>query len=677
MGFLNLHFGSGKRFSLCLAILAFPTLAYADPYADAVDAGLTNINEESCLGGNCLGEVANTLGAPDFKPGTGNLTLASLGSNGTLGLMFVDELCIVDDDPATPDIIVYEGGGVQHEDFSVDAARVGKGLGGKPVDSIQAQGINRYMRPLDLTAVIDGPGQVDRVQIIDIDNAGDPEEGGQAAGADIDAVECVSSVNFIVGVQLHFANPASNQTQQSFMRVVNTSPATGVVTFSAIDDSGNPAPGGDITFTLGPNESKNFNSLDYEKGNAGKGLTGAFGDGSGKWQFRVSSALDLEVMSLIRTPDGFVTSVTDVVPLSGSDVNEIYFANPKSNQTQQSFIRVVNTSAATGLVTVSGTDDSGNPAPGGDITFTLGPNESKNFNSLDYENGNAAKGLTGALGNGTGKWRMSVTSPLDLEVMSLIRTPDGFVTNLSGVTPTDAQGNHRIYFANPGSNLDQQTFLRIVNTSSLVGTVTISGVDDTGSIAPGGDVQFDLGPFESKNMNAQDLEFGNPQKGLSGALGDGSGRWQLTVSSALSLQVMNLVRTADGFVTNLSRLAPKPSVSTNDVWFVNPGSNTAQRSFLRLVNKTNQTANLTITGIDDAGNAAPGGSITLSIGAFSAKEITAAELENGNAGAGLTGALGDGTGKWRLSVSADADLAVMSLLDTPGGFLTNQSRVLP
>jgi hypothetical protein len=67
--------------------------------------------------------------------------------------------------------------------------------------------------------------------------------------------------------------------------------------------------------------------------------------------------------------------------------------------------------------------------------------------------------------------------------------------------------------------------------------------------------------------------------------------------------------------------------------------------------------------------------MTLSIGALSAKEITAGELENGNVGAGLLGALGDGTGKWRLSISSDVELAVMSLLDTPTGFLTNQSRV--
>ena len=54
--------------------------------------------------------------------------------------------------------------------------------------------------------------------------------------------------------------------------------------------------------------------------------------------------------------------------------------------------------------------------------------------------------------------------------------------------------------------------------------------------------------------------------------------------------------------------------------------------------------------------------------------VTAQDLENGNSDLGLVGALGDGTGKWRLQVSSDVALQVQSLLDTPTGFLTNLSR---
>jgi len=472
-----------------------------------------------------------------------------------------------------------------------------------------------------------------------------------------------------------FANPASNQTQQSFLRVVNTSSETGLVTISGIDGNGNVAPGGDLTFTLGPGESKNMNSLDYENGNVAKGLTGALGNGAGKWHLTVTSPLNLEVMSLIRTPDGFVTSVTNVVPLSNASVNEIYFANPASNQNQQSFLRVVNNSSATDLVTISAIDKTGTTAPGGELTFTLGPNESKNFNSQDYENGNPAKDLTGALGDGTGKWWMSVNSMLDLNVMSLIRSPGGFVTNLSSVVPRDAQNIHHIYFANPASNTNQQSFFRIINTTDAVGSVTISGIDDDGNPAPGGDVVVELGAFEVLGVDIQALEAGTVG---SGSLGDGNGRWQLSVSSTLSLQVMSLIRTSDGFVTNLSKTSPMTTQSLSEVYFFNPASNPNQRSFLRIINTSAQAGSVTITGIDDAGNAAPGGIVTLNINAFSVLEITATQLENGDVPAGLSGALGDGSGKWRLSISSlDVTIGVMNLLQTPTGFLTNLSSVIP
>ena len=44
------------------------------------------------------------------------------------------------------------------------------------------------------------------------------------------------------------------------------------------------------------------------------------------------------------------------------------------------------------------------------------------------------------------------------------------------------------------------------------------------------------------------------------------------------------------------------------------------------------------------------------------------------AGEHLSGALGDGAGKWHLTVDAPFETAVMSLLDTPTGFITNLSR---
>ena len=421
-----------------------------------------------------------------------------------------------------------------------------------------------------------------------------------------------------------FVNPGSNSQQQSFLRYTNKAATPTDIEIQAFDDDGFAALGGTVETTLDPFASLQLTAQDLEAGNAAKGIFGSLGDGRGKWQLAVRSSGSIEVMSLIRTPDGFLTSVNDVVPKNNP--NEIYFANPASNQNQQSFLRFTNQSDVEGDVTISGVDDNGTPAPGTDITFRLFPKESKQLNSRDYENGNGSKGLSGALGDGTGKWHLTATSDVDLEVMSLIRTPDGFLTNLSGVAPTDATGSHRIYYANPASETEQVTFLRIVNKTTGTGSTTISGIDDNGNAAPGGVVQFQIESLQAKQLLATDLETVNAGKGLTGALGDGAGKWQLTVTADMDIAVLNLIRTADGFLTNLSQAAPKSAANTTEVYLLNPGSNTNQRSLLRVVNTTGTTGTVTITGIDDNGNAAPGGSVSFQIGANRGLVLTARDI---------------------------------------------------
>ena len=62
----------------------------------------------------------------------------------------------------------------------------------------------------------------------------------------------------------------------------------------------------------------------------------------------------------------------------------------------------------------------------------------------------------------------------------------------------------------------------------------------------------------------------------------------------------------------------------------------------------------------------------VSVPARSARDYMAWELETGE-GAGLSGALGDGDGKWRLRVSTTADVEAMSLLGLPTGHIANLS----
>jgi hypothetical protein len=109
------------------------------------------------------------------------------------------------------------------------------------------------------------------------------------------------------------------------------------------------------------------------------------------------------------------------------------------------------------------------------------------------------------------------------------------------------------------------------------------------------------------------------------------------------------------------------------VWIFNPGSNSNQASKLRVINSAPPPARISISGIDDAGEASPGTNLTFNIPGREVKEITAAELENGSSEKGFAGGIGDGKGKWRLTVASDVPVTVQSLLETPAGFITNLS----
>ena len=203
-------------------------------------------------------------------------------------------------------------------------------------------------------------------------------------------------------------------------------------------------------------------------------------------------------------------------------------------------------------------------------------------------------------------------------------------------------------------------------TPHAAGTVAIEAVDDRGDRF--GPLELALRPRRAAHFNATDLEAGNAAKGW-GGVGGGRGDWRLEVTSELELTVLAYARTADGFVTSIHDLAPVAEDGSHRVVFFNPGSNTRQASKLRLINDGERAAAVTVAGIDDRGDES--GTVTLRVPAGAALAFTSAELEAGSDR--LAGRLGDGAGKWRLRVRSDEPIAVMSLLETPSGHLTNVS----
>jgi len=515
-------------------------------------------------------------------------------------------------------------------------------------------------------------GQSIRVEVRYRDGAGNDEQVSSAVAGPVCAQKRVL-----------FVNPADNPNQQTFLRFINPNAVDNVVTIVGHDDSGNAGLDAQMTLALPAQTTMQLNASDLELGNAAKGLTGRLGDGIGKWQLKLNSPEAIVVMSLIRTPDGFLTSVSEAAPRSAAGKHSLVTANPFSNQVQQGFIRVVNPSAESGMVFVSAIDDAGVSAPGGELEFELGPFESLNFNSVDYTLGNLSKGMVGALGEGVGAWHFTVRSTLNVGVMGLIRTPDGFVTNLSHSAPRDAMdasADRMMFTVNPGSNQTQQSMLRLVNNDAAEAVVVLSGIDDSG-VRGRDTVYVILPPNTATEVLPSDLEQSNPSAGVFsnfGGFGPGVGHWQVTVSEQAESNVdaQSLMLVPGGFLTNLSGTAPRTSQHQLDVWIVNPGSNTDQRSVLRVVNRSDSAGSVLIEATDDAGVPAPGGSVVLALAPRAATELTAQDLEQGNAGKGMQGALGDGSGKWRMVLSADVAIDAQSQLTTPSGFLTDLSRVV-
>ena len=218
--------------------------------------------------------------------------------------------------------------------------------------------------------------------------------------------------------------------RHGFVRVINLSNREGEVSIVAVDDGGNvfePVP-----LSLGARATAHFNSEDLENGNSGKGLTQGTGPGDGDWRLELHAELDLIVLAYLRTPDGLVTSMGEVADRQGRDFLVPFF-NPASNWRQASLLRIGNLGDDEAEVTIRGVDDEG--LSSGNVTTRIAGFASRTFSAEDLEAG--AEGLEGSLGRGNGKWRLLVSSPERIFVMSLLETPTGHLTNLSRLPPED------------------------------------------------------------------------------------------------------------------------------------------------------------------------------------------------------------------------------------------------
>ena len=222
------------------------------------------------------------------------------------------------------------------------------------------------------------------------------------------------------------------------------------------------------------------------------------------------------------------------------------------------------------------------------------------------------------------------------------------------------------------SHPTQQSFVRISSLGER-GIVEIHAYDEKGMHRS---LTVEIEARATLGFNSHDLEQGNPTKGLSPGIGTGTGDWHLQLRGDVDFKAGSYLRATDGFLTAMgSALLPFNAASAGlsghgcafEANVFNPASNTNQRSWLRLINYDFKTAAVEVRGIDDRGSQR--GPVTLRVPPGEVRSVTAVELERG--GAGLEGALGDGQGKWRLTLFSESPLTVMNLLETPTGHLTN------
>ena len=220
------------------------------------------------------------------------------------------------------------------------------------------------------------------------------------------------------------------------------------------------------------------------------------------------------------------------------------------NTSQQGFVRLINRSNRPGTVRIHAIDDEGRRF--GPVSLSLSAKQTRHFNSQDLEKGSSEKGLPAGVGNGVGNWRLELETNLAIEPLAYIRTLDGFLTSIHAVAMQADDGSTRfqVPILNPGKNRDQQSRLRLINLGDTAAAIEISGLDDKGNLPPGGDVHLTLPARSARLLTAQELEKG--ADGVSGRFGAGSGKWQLFVSSDRPVQVMSLLLSPTGNLTNLS-----------------------------------------------------------------------------------------------------------------------------
>ena len=449
---------------------------------------------------------------------------------------------------------------------------------------------------------------------------------------------------------------ASAEGHAGVVRIESRSAVAGEVRIMAVDDAGQRVEAGRLTLDGGA--AVEFEIGAMESGDASLGLA-ATGPGEGDWRLELTTELDIEARSYARS-EGFVTALHDAAPLSGEV--ELPFFNP-GGAARRSVLRLANAGGEPATVSVRGVDDAG--VSGGPATVELGPWEARSYAASELESGSAA-GLTGSLGDGDGRWRLRLEAERGTAyVTNLLLDGSGVLSSVPGGMSRGSGGLHRVsLFPSASDGEGRRGEVRVVNRSPGSAEVSIDAFDATDRGYE--ELRLALEAESSARFDSTDLEQGNAENGLTGSTGSGEGDWWLELTSASDIEVLSYVDTATG---PLSALRGAAGVETDTGMRYEAVLLSGAAGELRLLNPGGAAVEVRVTGTDDAGSS--GGEVEVTLEPWVARTLTATALEEG---AGVRGALGAGTGGWRLSLESDGEIDVLSLVRGAGGMLSDVSR---
>ena len=241
---------------------------------------------------------------------------------------------------------------------------------------------------------------------------------------------------------------------------------------------------------------------------------------------------------------------------------------------------------------------------------------------------------------GTGATRLGLRRPSSLH--PLLDTP--------GTTPLRER---RVAFLPAASREPAlRGILRLANRDDRPATVSLTAFDDTGRRF--GPIGLPLEAGYTAELSSSDIEQGNPIKGLPRGIGTGQGDWRLVLKSAAELDALAYAEGAQGLRTPLRNIAPSPDELRHVPLFP------AADGLLRLSNPGTEAVEARIRARDDAGRLSE---VRATLPPGTSRWLAASALESGQ---GVSGALGDGAGNWRLAIHAPPTVQALALSSAAG-----------